>query len=45
MEFRNKNIYYMLFKKYPYKGKGKIELLKDINTRKVLKLSDNENLK
>ena len=41
-------IYYMLFKEYPYKGKGEIELLyellKDINSGKVLKLSDNEKL-
>ena len=37
-------IYYMLFKEYPYKGKGEIELLKDINSGKVLKLSNNEKL-
>ena len=37
-------IYYMLFKEYPYKGKGEIELLEDINSGKVLKLSDNEKL-
>ena len=37
-------IYYMLFKEYPYKGKGEIELLKDINSRKVLKLSYNKKL-
>ena len=34
----------MLFKEYPYKGKGEIELLKDINSGKVLKLSDNDKL-
>jgi len=37
-------IYYMLFKEYPYKGKTEYELLKDINSGKVLKLSDNEKL-
>ena len=37
-------IYYMLFKEYPYKGKGEIELLEDINSGKVLKLSNNEKL-
>ena len=34
----------MLFKEYPYKGKTEYELLKDINSGKVLKLSDNEKL-
>ena len=34
----------MLFKEYPYKGKGEIELLKDINSGKDLNLSDNEKL-
>ena len=37
-------IYYMLFKEYPYKGRREYELLKDINSGKVLKLSDNEKL-
>jgi len=37
-------IYYMLFKEYPYKGEGEIELLEDINSEKALKLSDNEEL-
>ena len=32
----------MLFKEYPYKGRREYELLKDINSGKVLKLSDNE---
>ena len=35
---------YMLFKEYPFKGKTEYELLKDINSEKVLKLSDNEKL-
>ena len=37
-------IYYMLFKEYPYQGRREYELLKDINSGKVLKLSDNEKL-
>ena len=37
-------IYYILFKEYPYKGRREYELLKDINSGKVLKLSDNEKL-
>ena len=37
-------IYYMLFKEYPYNGKGEIELLKEIESNKELKKCDNEKL-
>ena len=37
-------IYYLLFKEYPYKGKNEFQLLKDIKSKKVLKLSEDNNL-
>ena len=38
-------IYFILFKEYPYKRKREIDLIKEINSGKALKLSDNKNLK
>ena len=37
-------IYYLLFKEYPYKGNTEIQLLKDIKSKKILKLSEDNNL-
>ena len=37
-------IYYMLFKEYPYQGKGDYQLLKDINSNKKLKSTNNKEL-
>ena len=37
-------IYFMLFKEYPYNGNGKIQVLKNIESNKKLKLTDNEEL-
>ena len=37
-------IYYLLFKEYPYKGKNEFQLLKDIKSKKILKLSEDNNL-
>jgi len=35
-------IYYMLFKEYPYNGRGEYQILKEIESNKKLKSSDNE---
>ena len=37
-------IYYLLFKEYPYKGNTEIQLLNDIKSKKILKLSEDNNL-
>ena len=37
-------IYFMLFKEYPYNGKNEILLMKDIMSKKELKLSEDNNL-
>ena len=37
-------IYYMLFKEYPYNGKGEYQILEEISSNKKLKLSENEEL-
>ena len=34
----------MLFKEYPYNGRGEYQILKEINSNKKLKSSDNEEL-
>ena len=37
-------IYYLLFKEYPFKGNNEFQLLKDIKSKKILKLSEDNNL-
>ena len=37
-------IYYMLFKEYPFNGKGEYQILKEIESNKKLKVSDDEKL-
>jgi serine/threonine protein kinase len=37
-------IYYLLFKEYPYQGKDEYQLIKDINSNKKLKSTDNKEL-
>ena len=37
-------IYYMLFKEYPFNGKGEYQILKEIESNKKLKQSENEKL-
>ena len=37
-------IYYMLFKEYPFNGNREYEILKEIESNKKLKSSDNEKL-
>ena len=37
-------IYYLLFKEYPYKGNVEFQLLKDIKSKKILKISEDNNL-
>ena len=37
-------IYYMLFKEYPFNGKTENEILKDINSNKNLKITQNKDL-